>query len=62
MFHQAFSSVGSSFRMVSEPVIDDDVTNEDISPMILVTRIADAKMFILHLITVEEEMSATFMS
>ena len=48
--------------MVSETVIDDDVTNEDISPMILVARIADAKMVIIHLITVEEEMSAKFMS
>ena len=47
--------------MVSEPVIDDAVTNEDISPMVPVARIADAKMVIIHLITVEEEISAKFM-
>ena len=44
-----FNTFGSTFRNISEPVVADDT-----SPLIPVTRIADAKMLIINLITVED--------
>ena len=44
-----FNTFGSTFRNISEPVVADDT-----SPLIPVTRIADAKMLIIKLITVED--------